>query len=96
MLAASTISNSSSITHSSTGTVPIIFRAAAPARTPPEIIDRLAKELGAILRRPEIRAKLRQAGFGTTGGGPDALRARIAEELPRWRDVIERAGLKRD
>jgi tripartite-type tricarboxylate transporter receptor subunit TctC len=68
----------------------------APAGTPPEIVERLAKELTAILRRPDIRAKLRQAGFAATGGGSDALRARIAEELPRWREVIEKAGLKRD
>jgi hypothetical protein len=25
----------------------------------------------------------RKAGFAMTGGGPDALRARIAEEMPR-------------
>ena len=27
-------------------------------------------------------------------GGPDALRARIAQEVPMWRDVIEKAGIK--
>jgi len=68
----------------------------APAGTPPAIVERLARELTAILRRPDIRAKLRQAGFAATGGGPEVLRARIAEELPRWREVIEKAGLRRD
>jgi tripartite-type tricarboxylate transporter receptor subunit TctC len=67
-----------------------------PAGTPPEVIDRLAKELTAIVQRPEIRARLRQAGFGVTGGGPEALRQRIADEIPRWKAVIEKAGIKFD
>jgi tripartite-type tricarboxylate transporter receptor subunit TctC len=67
-----------------------------PAGTPQEIIDRLAKELNAIVRRPDVRTKLQQAGFGVTGGGPDALRARIAEEIPRWKEVIDKTGIKFD
>ncbi len=68
----------------------------APAGTPPEIVDRLAREIGAILRRSDIRERLRKAGFAATGEGPQALRARIIEELPRWKAVIEKAGLRRD
>jgi tripartite-type tricarboxylate transporter receptor subunit TctC len=68
----------------------------APAGTPPEIVERLAKELTAIVLRPQMRVRLHRAGFGVTGGGPEALRARIAEELPRWKAVIDKAGLKRD
>jgi tripartite-type tricarboxylate transporter receptor subunit TctC len=43
-----------------------------------------------------VREKLRRAGFAATGHGPEALRTRIIEEVPRWREVIEKAGLKRD
>ncbi len=68
----------------------------APAGTPPDIIERLAKAFTEIAQRPDVRDRLRKAGFGLTGGGPDALRARIAEELPRWKEVVEKAGLKRD
>jgi tripartite-type tricarboxylate transporter receptor subunit TctC len=66
----------------------------APAGTPPAIVERLAKEFIAIARRPDVRERLRKAGFGVTGAGPDALRARIAEELPRWKELIERAGIE--
>jgi tripartite-type tricarboxylate transporter receptor subunit TctC len=68
----------------------------APAGTPPEIVGRLARELTALQRRPEVREKLRRAGFAATGHGPEALGTRIIEEVPRWREVIEKAGLKRD
>ena len=67
-----------------------------PAGTPGEIVERLAKEVTALLARPEIRGKLRSAGFAVTGQGPEALRARIAEEVPQWKAVIEKAGLKFD
>jgi tripartite-type tricarboxylate transporter receptor subunit TctC len=66
----------------------------APAGTPDEAVHRIATEVIAILQRPDVREKFRQAGFGVVGGGPEALRARIAEEVPKWRDVITRARIK--
>ena len=66
----------------------------APAGTPKEIVDRLAKEVIAILQAPDVRDKLRNTGFGPAGTGPDALHARIAEEVAMWKEVIARTGLK--
>jgi tripartite-type tricarboxylate transporter receptor subunit TctC len=66
----------------------------APAGTPPAIVDRLAKEAVAIFDLPEIRERLLQAGFGVAPQGPDWLRARIAAEVPMWREVIKTAGIK--
>jgi tripartite-type tricarboxylate transporter receptor subunit TctC len=66
----------------------------APAGTPEEAVTRIATEVMAILQRPDIRAKFHNAGFGVVGRGPEALRARIAEEVPKWRDVIARARIK--
>ena len=68
----------------------------APAGTPKEIVDRLAKEVIAILQAPDVRDKLRNTGFGPAGTGPDALHARIAEEVAMWKEVIARTGLKAD
>jgi tripartite-type tricarboxylate transporter receptor subunit TctC len=66
----------------------------APAGTPPDIVDRLAKELIQILGRDEIRERFRKAGFGVVAKGPDGLRERIAEEVPKWKDVITRTRIK--
>ena len=66
----------------------------APAGTPQEIIDRLAKEVIAILTRPDVRETLRQTGFSVIAGGPEVLRKRIAREVPMWKEVIERANIK--
>jgi tripartite-type tricarboxylate transporter receptor subunit TctC len=65
----------------------------APAGTPKEAINRIARETIDILRRPDIRERYRLAGFGVTARGPDELRIRLAEEFPKWKTVIDKAGL---
>jgi tripartite-type tricarboxylate transporter receptor subunit TctC len=66
----------------------------APAGTPQPIVDRLAKELTAILARPDIREKYEKLGLPVTAEGPDAFRARIAHEVPMYKEIIDKAGLK--
>jgi tripartite-type tricarboxylate transporter receptor subunit TctC len=66
-----------------------------PAKTPQEIADILTRETLAILKVEEVQKKLRNVGFEATGGGPDALRARIGRELPLWGDIIAQAGIEK-
>src|SRR5262249_59527632 len=54
----------------------------APAGTPRPIVTRLANETIAVLRRPEISDKIRQAGLAPIAGGPDQLAAPFAQEVP--------------
>lgn len=68
----------------------------APARTPPEVIDQVAKAMVDILRRSDIRERMLQTGFAVAGTGPDVLRKRIAEEVATWQEVIAQAKLKVD
>src|SRR5689334_15262366 len=67
----------------------------APAGTPSDIVDRLAGASLAALKQPDFHGKLRTLGFEVIGKGPDGLRRRIAEEVPRFRDLIARAGIQR-
>jgi tripartite-type tricarboxylate transporter receptor subunit TctC len=66
----------------------------APGGTPKPIIDRLAKELNIILARPDTREKFAKSGLPVVAEGPEMFRARIAKEVPMYRDIIEKAGLK--
>ena len=66
----------------------------APAGTPPEVVAKLAKEAIAVLGQKEVKDALWTAGLKVTAAGPDAMRARIAQEVPMWRDVIEKSGIK--
>lgn len=65
-----------------------------PAGTPDVVVQRIARETTTILQRPEVIEKFRQIGFVVTGKGPAALRARLAAEIPRWKEVIEKGGIK--
>jgi len=67
----------------------------APAGTPPEIVERVAAVSIAALRQPAFHEQLRTLGFEVIGNGPDGLRRRIEIELPRYRDLILKAGIER-
>jgi tripartite-type tricarboxylate transporter receptor subunit TctC len=66
----------------------------APAGTPQPVIDRLVKELKVILARPDVKEKFVKAGLPVVAEGPDAFRARIAHEVPMYKEIIDKAGLK--
>jgi tripartite-type tricarboxylate transporter receptor subunit TctC len=67
----------------------------APAGTPPEIVSRLAEVSVATLKQPEFHERLRTLGFEVIANGPDGMRRRIADEVPRYRDIIAKAGIER-
>jgi tripartite-type tricarboxylate transporter receptor subunit TctC len=66
----------------------------APANTPPEIVARLSVASVEALKKPEIIEQLRINGFEVIANGADGLRQRIATEVPKWHDVIAKAGIK--
>lgn len=66
----------------------------APAGTPKPIIDRLAKEVSKILANPEMKAKFVKLGLPVVAEGPEAFKARIAREVPMYKEVIDKAGLQ--
>jgi tripartite-type tricarboxylate transporter receptor subunit TctC len=67
----------------------------APAGTPPEIVERLAAALLEALRPAPFRERLGSLGFEVIGNGPEGMRRRIEIELPRYRDLIVKAGIER-
>lgn len=66
----------------------------APANTPMSIVERLSTKSIEILKTPGIAEQLRNDGFEVLANGPDGMRKRIADEVPKWRDVIVKAGIK--
>jgi tripartite-type tricarboxylate transporter receptor subunit TctC len=67
----------------------------APAKTPPEIVARLEKVALDILAKPDMREKLTKAGFEVTARDGKGHMARVAREVPMFRDIIAQAGIKR-
>ena len=67
----------------------------APAGTPRDIVDTLARAANASLRSDDVLAPLRAQGFEPIGGTPEAFGRYIDSELKKWADVASAAGLKK-
>jgi tripartite-type tricarboxylate transporter receptor subunit TctC len=67
--------------------------AAAPA-TPAPIVDRLNREVRDALTAPAVQQRLVEGGNIATPSTPAAFRQKIADEMARWRQVIEAGGIK--
>ena len=65
----------------------------APAGTPKPIIDRLHKEIAAIVKLPEISEKLKSLGFVPVGNTPEEWGKRVDAEIVKWAKVIKDAKI---
>jgi tripartite-type tricarboxylate transporter receptor subunit TctC len=70
-----------------------LFGMGAPKNTPREIIEKLNKEVNAVLAEPAIKARLIELGGEPLIGPPEAFGAMIVEETEKWKKVIEGAGI---
>jgi tripartite-type tricarboxylate transporter receptor subunit TctC len=66
----------------------------APAKTAPAIVELLSTKSVEILKRPGIAEQLRSNGFEVIAKGPEGMRKRIQDEVPKWRDVVAKAGIQ--
>ena len=66
----------------------------APAGTPRTIIERLNKELNAVLATDEVRRRLAVEGGEPVPGAPEEYAADIDREETRWSKLVTAIGLK--
>jgi tripartite-type tricarboxylate transporter receptor subunit TctC len=62
--------------------------------TPRPIVDRLARELHAIMQSPEMKKRYEPLGAFTVGSTPEELGALIRSEKDRWTPVVKQAGIQ--
>jgi len=72
------------------------FGAAAPKNTPPEIIDKLNREINVALAEPQMKARLADLGAASLAGSPADFGRFIAAEAEKWSKVIRAANIKVD
>jgi tripartite-type tricarboxylate transporter receptor subunit TctC len=68
---------------------------AAPAKTPPAIVERLQQETARVLAMPDVRDKLAAAGVTARASTPDELKRLLVSDVAKWRRVIEQAKIEK-
>jgi tripartite-type tricarboxylate transporter receptor subunit TctC len=68
----------------------------APAGTPRAIVEQLHAQIAAVLRQPEVIARLASDGAEPGGDTPAEFAAYIKSEVERWGRVVKTAGIRAD
>jgi tripartite-type tricarboxylate transporter receptor subunit TctC len=66
----------------------------APAGTPTARVERLQKEIAAVLRQPETAAKIAAEGSNAVGNTAREFAQMIMAESAKWRDLIQKTGIR--
>jgi tripartite-type tricarboxylate transporter receptor subunit TctC len=65
----------------------------APTGTPPEIIAKLSQAIQAVLKLPDVKARMAGLGMEPMAGTPEQLAERMRRDIEKWRAVIDKAGI---
>lgn len=65
----------------------------APAKTPRPIIERLQREIAAVLAMPEIRERYATLGIEPSGNTPEQFAAQLRADHARWEKVVRQAQI---
>ena len=70
------------------------FGVVAPAGTPPPIVEKLNREVNAMLSRSEVRSRMAAIGAEPGGGSAHNFRRFIEQETDKWSTLINSIGLR--
>ena len=65
-----------------------------PGKMPRDIVDRLNKDLNAVLQMPDVRAQIERQAMEINGSTPEGLDAILKDQLVTWRNALSGAGIK--
>ena len=68
----------------------------APARTPPSIVELLARRMAEFVARPQTQERLAVFGFTAVGSTPEEFAAHIKSDIDRAATIVRDAGIKVD
>ena len=72
------------------------FGILAPAGVPKTVVERINTAMNQALRQQEVRSRFLAASVEPVGGTAAALRAVIAQEVPKWTKLVRALDLKVD
>lgn len=67
-----------------------------PAGTPRPIADRLAAEIGRIVKQPEVSQRLAAMGLQPVASSPAELATVVSNDTPKWTEIVRTARIQLD
>jgi tripartite-type tricarboxylate transporter receptor subunit TctC len=64
-----------------------------PGKMPRDVVDRLAREMAVVLKRPEVREGLDRIAFEAQSSSPEELSAFVKEQAGIWRRAVADVGI---
>ncbi len=68
----------------------------APAGTPRDVIERMNREINAVLHAADVKPRIEAAGWDVAGGSAESFASFMQTERARWKPVIKRSGARLD
>lgn len=65
----------------------------ARAGTDPAIITRLNSDIATVLATDDIKTRFNELGVEARGNTPESMQQRLLDDIEKWRDVIQSAGI---
>ena len=69
-------------------------RERSPAGRPADIVAKLNAAINETLASDEMKAAMTKLGFDAKIGSPEDFAKFIAEEMPRWTEIVKQTGVK--
>ena len=66
----------------------------APVRTPPAIVDAIAREVRAIEQIPDVRKRIEGVYYRPAANTPEEFAALLRQEQVTWKRVVDALGLR--
>jgi tripartite-type tricarboxylate transporter receptor subunit TctC len=66
----------------------------APSTTPPQVIARMAQEIGRVMVHPDLKGALAAQGGYVISSTPQRYRTFIAEQMAAYKKAVDEAGIK--
>lgn len=65
----------------------------APAQTPQAVLDKINADFNTVMKDPDVRRRLLEAGAEADPGTQEQMRQRLRSELEKWAKVIKAGGI---
>ena len=67
-----------------------------PAKMPPELVERISRDFGVVMRRPDVAEQYEKLGLFPAPSTPQALAIQIKEQLGVFSRTLRAAGIAQE